>query len=82
MAEVLASFARRETLTDTLTLVSNAGVHTIPDSYLHGDIYEGEIEDVVRVPSQPATDERSLVRRVIVLAPAVDVMVGTADLDA
>ena len=66
----------------TLTLVSNAGAHTIPDSYLHGDIYEGEIEDVVRVPSQPATDERSLVRRVIVLAPAVGVMVGTADLDA
>ena len=66
----------------TLTLVSNAGAHTIPDSYLHGDIYEGEIEDVVRVPNQPATDERSLVRRVIVLAPAVGVMVGTADLDA
>ena len=39
-AEVLTSLARRESLTDTLTLVSNAGVHTIPDSYLHGDIYE------------------------------------------
>ena len=40
VAEVLTSLARRETLTDTLTLVSNAGVHTIPGSYLHGDIYE------------------------------------------
>ena len=40
VAEVLTSLARRETLTDTLTLIANAGVHTIPDRYLHGDIYE------------------------------------------
>ena len=40
VTEVLTSLARQETLTDTLTLVSNAGVHTIPDNYLHGDIYE------------------------------------------
>ena len=40
VAEVLTSLTRRETLTDTLTLISNAGVHTIPDRYLHGEIYE------------------------------------------
>ena len=40
VAEVLASLGRRETLDDTLTLISNAGVHTIPKRYLRGDIYE------------------------------------------
>lgn len=40
VAEVLRGLTRRETSADTLTLISNAGVHTIPDNYLRGDVYE------------------------------------------
>ena len=60
VAEVLTSLARRETLTDTLTLISNAGVHTIPDRYLHGDTYEVSHGDWVA--STPAEVHEELTR--------------------
>ena len=40
VAEVLRSVVGRESDADTLTLISNAGVHTIPDRYLRGGVYE------------------------------------------
>lgn len=41
VAEALRSLVRREAeADDTLTLISNAGVHTIPDRYLRGVVYE------------------------------------------
>lgn len=40
VAETLRGLVLRENEVDTLTLISNAGIHTIPDRYLRGDVYE------------------------------------------
>lgn len=40
VTEVLAKLAQEKDGGHTLTLVANAGVHTIPNEYLRGEIYE------------------------------------------
>lgn len=40
VAEELAALAKAKHEEHTLTLVSNAGVHTIPPQYLRGEVYE------------------------------------------
>lgn len=40
VANALTALVERQTAIDTLTLIANAGVHTIPEPYLRGEVFE------------------------------------------